>query len=91
MQKLSLLIIVAVSILLPITASAAAPKQYQVTGPIVEVTDKTITVQKDSEKWVILRNADTKIKGDLKVGSKVTIYYYMTAGSVEVKDDTAKK
>jgi hypothetical protein len=30
---------------------------------------------------------DTKVKGDLKVGSKVTIEYTMTAASVDVKEE----
>src|SRR5262249_22536408 len=43
------------------TAFAAAPKTYQVTGPIVEVTDDTITVMKGKEKWEIARDKDTKV------------------------------
>jgi hypothetical protein len=58
---------------------------YQVTGPVLEVTDSKIVVQKGKEKWEIARTPDTKVSGDLKVGSKVTIEYTMTAKSVEVK------
>ena len=32
-----------------------------------------------------------KVKGDLKVGSKVTIEYRMTAATIEVKDAKAKE
>jgi hypothetical protein len=67
-------------------AMAAGPKDYQVTGPVLDVTDEVITVQKGSDKWEIGRNKDTKINGDLKKGSKVTIQYKMTASSVDVKD-----
>jgi hypothetical protein len=67
-------------------ALAAGPKDYQVTGPVLDVTDDVITVEKDKEKWEIGRSKDTKIKGDLKKGSKVTIHYKMTATSVESKD-----
>lgn len=45
-----------------------------------------ITVQKGKEKWEIATTKDTKIKGDPKVGSKVTIEYTMTAASIDVKD-----
>jgi len=62
-----------------------ADKTYQVTGPVLEVSDTSITVQKGKEKWQIARDKDTKITGDLKVGAKVTIMYTMTATSVEVK------
>ena len=67
-------------------AIAAGPKDYQVTGPVLDVSDDVITVQKGSDKWEIGRNKDTKINGDLKKGSKVTIQYKMTASSVDVKD-----
>ena len=75
------------AVLLPAAmAIAAGPKDYQVTGPVLDVTNDVITVEKDKEKWEIARNKDTKITGDLKKGSKVTIKYTMTASSVEVKD-----
>jgi hypothetical protein len=65
--------------------AAPAPKTYQVTGPVLEVTDTKIVVQKDNEKWEIARTPETKVDGTLKVGAKVTIYYTMSAKSVEVK------
>jgi len=68
------------------TAFAAGPREYQVTGPVLDVTNDIITVEKDKDKWEIARNKDTKVQGDLKKGSKVTIKYTMTAASVEVKD-----
>ena len=64
---------------------AATAKTYQVTGPIVELTDKTIVVQKGEERWEIARDENTKVKGALKVGEKVTIHYRMNAASVEAK------
>jgi len=63
---------------------------YQVTGPVLEVSDSKIVVQKGKEKWEIARTPDTKITGNLKVGSKVTIEYSMTAKSVDVKADKEK-
>jgi len=69
-------------------ARAADGKTYQVTGPVVEVTDASITVMKGKEKWQIARDKDTKVSGgDLKVGSKVTIEYTMAAKTVEVKGE----
>ena len=73
-------------LLLTSVAMAAGPKDYQVTGPVLDVTDDVITVEKGKDKWEIGRNKDTKINGDLKKGSKVTIQYKMTATSVDVKD-----
>jgi hypothetical protein len=66
-------------------ASAADAKSYQVTGPVLEVTSTSITVQKGSEKWQINRDASTKVTGEPKVGSKVTVYYTMTATEISVK------
>ena len=71
-------------------ARAADNKTYQVTGPVLEVTDSSITVQKSKEKWQLARTKDTKVTGDLKVGAKVTIMYTMTATSIEAKGGDAK-
>ena len=64
---------------------AASPDSYQVTGPIVELTDTKIVVMKGKDKWELARNADTKVTGELKVGAKVTIEYSMTAKTIEAK------
>ncbi len=71
--------------MLAATAMAGAPKSYQVTGPVLEVKDDMIVIEKDKDKWEIARDKDTKVTGDLKPGSKVTIRYQMKAVSVEVK------
>jgi hypothetical protein len=80
------LVILFALLFLASVAIAAGPKDYQVTGPVLDVTDDVITVEKGKDKWEIGRNKDTKINGDLKKGSKVTIQYKMTATSVDVKD-----
>ena len=72
-------------------AFAGAVKTYQVTGPVLEVTDDMIAVKKGKDRWEITRSADTKVTGDLKVGAKVTIEYRMTATKVEVKDKAKAK
>ena len=72
----------------------ATADKYQVTGPVLEVTDSMIAVQKGSDRWELARDAGTKVTGDLKVGAKVTIHYRMIATSVDVKADsksTSKK
>ena len=76
-----ILSVFAAVLLLASVAMAAGPKDYQVTGPVLDVTDDVITVEKGKDKWEIGRNKDTKINGDLKKGSKVTIQYKMTATS----------
>src|SRR5437588_12415075 len=69
----------------------AAAKEYQVTGPVLEVNDSMIAVQKGKDRWELDRNSDTKVNGDVKVGDKVTINYTMTAKDVEVKAAKAEK
>ncbi len=70
---------------LTLSAWAGSQGSYQVTGPVLELTDTKIVVQKGDEKWELARTPDTKVTGALKVGSKVTISYAMTAKSVAVK------
>ena len=72
-------------------AFAAGPKTYQVTGPVLELKDDVIVVQKGKDRWEVGRGAGTKVTGELKVGAKVTIEYTMTAATVEVKEAKAKK
>jgi cytochrome c oxidase assembly protein Cox11 len=74
-----------VAVLLIGVAFAAAPKTYQVTGPVLSVSSDLIVVQKGKDKWELARNADTQVNGDLKVGAKVTIQYRMVATTVDVK------
>jgi len=69
--------------------AASSAWAYQVTGPVLEVTDTKIVVQKGKEKWELARTPDTKVTGDLKVGSKVTVEYSMTAKSIDAKADKA--
>lgn len=79
-------VVAAAALMIAIGVSQAAPvTTYQVTGPVIEVTDAKIVVQKGDEKWEIARDKDTKVTGDLKVGEKVTIQYFMTATKATVK------
>jgi hypothetical protein len=63
----------------------AAGKSYQVTGPVLEVNDKSIVVQKGKERWELARDASTSGAADVKAGDKVTVEYTMTAVAVEKK------
>lgn len=68
-------------------AFAGPTKTYQVTGPVLEVKEDMVIVQKGKEKWEVARDKDTKVTGDLKVGSKVTVMYTMKAATIEAKAD----
>ncbi len=69
---------------------AADAKDYQVTGPVLEVTDSYIVVQKGEQNWQLA--VDKATKGPkVKVGDKVTVYYSMKATEIEVKAPKAPK
>jgi hypothetical protein len=75
------------------SAAFAGVKDYQVTGPILEVNDSMIVVEKGAkkERWEIARDANTKASGEMKVGDKVTVHYTMTATNIEAKGTAAKE
>ena len=77
-------------LLVSVLVFGAGAKTYQVTGPVLDIKGDVITVQKGTEKWEINLDKSTKVTGDLKVGSKVTVEYHMTATAIEVKSATAK-
>ena len=77
-------IVLALVLALAAGGALAAEKTYQVTGPVLEVRDDAVVVQKGKEKWEIARTPDTKVTGELKKGEKVTVHYKMTATSIEV-------
>jgi len=79
----------AVFLLISALVFGAGPKTYQVTGPVLDIQGDVVTVQKGTEKWEITLSKSTKVTGDLKVGSKVTVTYQMTATAIEVKPATS--
>ncbi len=72
-------------------ASLAAAKDYQVTGPVVDVKDDAIIVKKGTEDWEIARDKNTKGPTNIKKGDRVMIKYKMTATSIESKEPTKAK
>jgi hypothetical protein len=72
-------------------ASLAIAKDYQVTGPVLDVKDDVIVVKKGNENWEIARDKNTKTSGEVKKGDRVMIKYKMTATSIEGKEPTKAK
>jgi len=81
--KLLLSLIAAASLTASNGALAAGAKSYQVTGTILEVKPTMIAVQKDGDRLEMDLDPQTKVSGELKVGSTVTITYVMSATKVE--------
>jgi hypothetical protein len=84
-------LLAATSLALSSAAFAGSAKDYQVTGPILEVNDSMIAVQKGKDRWEVARDSNTKATGELKTGEKVTVHYTMTATNIEVKAGKAEK
>ena len=82
---------IGLAVLSSASAWAGPANTYQVTGPVLEVRDDMIAVQKGKDRWEMARDASTKVNGDLAVGAKVTIQYRMIATEVDVKPAKAKK
>jgi len=55
----------AASLALSSAAFAAGAKTYEATGPVLEVNDSMIAIQKGKDRWEINRDANTKVTGDV--------------------------
>ncbi len=85
------LIVVGLLLVVVAFAFARAPKSdYQWTGTVLEADGDHLIVQKGEEKWEFAYDKDTKVTGELKAGTKVTVKYLMKATSIEVKEAPAK-
>jgi hypothetical protein len=84
-------LIAALSLVLSSAALGDSPKTYQVTGPVLEMNDTMIAVQKGKDRWEIARDASVVLPSGLKVGDKVTITYTMMAKEIEMKPAKAVK
>ena len=82
MKKLVLMV---VAVAFVASVAFAGGKTYQFTGKVLEIKDNVIVVEKGKEKFEMTKDANTKIKGDVKVGAKVTVQYESRAAEIEVK------
>ena len=82
---LALAVLSSILVAAPAVRTVAAVNTYQVTGPVLEVSNDKITVQKGKEKWELARDANTKVTGTIAKGKTVTIHYRMIANDITVK------
>ena len=73
--KKSLACAIIASMLLAGTALAA--KTYQVTGPVLEVSESIIAVQKGKDRWELNRDSNTKMGAAVKAALRA----FLTAPS----------
>jgi hypothetical protein len=66
---------------------AAAPKQYQFTGQVVDydAKSKMISVDKGGDIWEFSTDASGLAGAKVKKGDKVTVHYRMVATKIESK------
>jgi len=84
MKTTALSLAVAISLIIGHSAVAKAPKTYQVTGTVVEVTTTKIVIQNGTDRWELDVGPETKGSGgSFKAGDKVTITYTMTASKID--------
>ncbi len=86
MRKSTVVVLVALGALVAFVAGlavAAAPKQYQFTGNVVEFDAKSskLAVDKGGDIWEFTTTGLKDLKA--KKGDKVTVYYQMIAKKVE--------
>jgi hypothetical protein len=93
MKKLACSLVAVASLAFSSAIFAASAKDYQVTGPIVEVNSSMIVIEKGAkkERWEIARDSNTKADTEPKVGDKVTVHYTMTATNIEAKAGKGEK
>jgi len=85
MKRFSVMIVAFAVVMFLVASVSYAGKTYQFTGKVLEVKDNVIVVDKNGEKFEMAKDAGTKVKGDLKVGAKVTVKYESRATDIEVK------
>jgi hypothetical protein len=73
--------------LLAVVPVWAATKAVVVTGPVTEVREDVVVIQKGKQQWEIARSPATKIKGELRKGALVTVEVYLSAGAIEVREE----
>jgi hypothetical protein len=79
----ALSLIAAANLILCSVGFAAGGKTYEVTGTVLATTPTKIVVQKGAERWEIDLDPQTKVRGEVKVGAKVTIAYTMSASKID--------
>jgi hypothetical protein len=83
------MIVLACMLIFMATTAGAGSKTYMIDGTITDIKGDVLTIQKDNAKYEMTRDAGAKVNGEMKVGSKVTVVYKMTATTIVVKE--AKK
>jgi len=72
--------LLAVLVIGTVLSSIALGQTANVTGKVIAVNAKSVTVQNGKDVWEIKRTTNTKVDGALKVGSTVTVTYHGTDG-----------
>ena len=83
MKSTACLIALAASILFSSFTPTASADSYRISGIITDVGKNTFTVRTRGDRVEVSYNKDTRIKGKLRRGNRVTVEYRMIARKVE--------
>ena len=73
--------------LLVSVSALAATRAVVISGPITDIREDMIVIQKGKQQWEIARGPSTKVRGELRKGALVTIEVYLSAGTIDVRDE----
>lgn len=79
-------VLVLIGLLVSIAAGAGT-RAILITGPVTDVREDMIVIQKGKQQWEIARGPSTKVRGELRKGALVTIEVYLSAGNIDVRED----
>jgi hypothetical protein len=74
-------------VLLASLSAGAATRAILITGPVTDVREDVIVIQKGKQQWEIARGPATKVRGELRKGALVTIEVYLSAGTIDVREE----
>jgi RNase P/RNase MRP subunit p29 len=78
--------LILIGLLVSISAGAAT-RAVAITGQVTDVREDMIVIQKGKQQWEIARGPSTKVRGELRKGALVTIEVYMSAGTIDVREE----
>ena len=81
-------LIATISLMLTIVAPAADAKVYKASGSIIRLSDTMLLLRTTAQDIEILRDAKTKVNGQLAKGSGVTVIYDKVAGQPHATEIT---
>ncbi len=93
MMKTILGLVATISLMLTVTTPAADAKTYRADGYILRLSDTMLLLRTPTQDLEVMRDAKTKVSGELRKGAGATVIYDKAAGQAHATEITitAKK